>query len=568
MSSITGYLSNTSFDTEHALAKKELLFQDRFHRIEKGTLCMTYPFKEPLIREDTDLSFYAIGYLDPARFERFIGLWRADRQKAMDELDGNFLLCIMSADKNEFWMINDIYGSYPSYYHLTDDGLFFSSFLRAMKYYVKEHRLDRRSMADLLRYGYCLEERTFYDNVSALRGGHCLHYKKDAHTLTVQAYYDFARPLNTTITFKEATDKAAAILEEEVLRMHTPGRTEHSFSSGGLDIRTVIAILREHDIPVNTFTATGADENDVYCANIIAEHKKGTHTTEYLDENVILEYGERTLIANECIASALMVPGFCTVNKYQKEMQELYDGYAGGPLFGVSSISPDIAGPDHKKDIEKYLWKKEKALPEKLIAPQFRTFYDDHFKAYFKGLMDRYYDINPLNILDVYNIIESQPRYIATGLQRARTMIDIKTPFATKRLYELVLSLPYEWHNESRLLQRAVLLKLSKTIARCPTCKTRYIGVVLSPFMRGIEYFFFRLNNLRCKLGWFSKRELFATSKAIDKVRSEWTAAIFAKEAILKDYIDFASLREYLKTCPERDFAVLYQIAQIFTYYF
>lgn len=563
MSTLTGYISKNNFQQEYVLSKKILKFQEYFQQYEYDHICATYPSIKPTIYEDKDFLFIAIGNLFKNNFTSFLKKWPRQKEKAFLLLDGNFLLYIKDKNNGDIWLVNDVFATYPCYYHYNSDGLFFSSFLLALKPYLKnKYLLNEYGLAELLYFAYNINQNTIYQDVKILGYGSYLFYQKSNNSLKTSRYYSYERSINNSRSLKDTIAQAADIFEQEtILRRNMNSTEEHSFLSGGLDTRNIIAALQKHNIKVDTYTHNDGDENDIYCAKKISKKLLGKAHFFYCQPDFIEKWGEKTIFTSDGVAFNLVASSYGLLDQYKEQIKEMYDGHIGDPLFGTH-MAPEQYNDVNDHDFKIWLLQRHRVLPEELILPEKRKSYKTYIDSQLDLFLKAHQCPDQLYKSELYSYLQRQVRYLTAGIQRRRSMVDVKMPYASKTLFEFMFTVPRKYRNEDRIVQKGITKTLSPELARCPMAETRYLGVVMSKPMQIIEEFLYRLNNLRWKIKPFAGKEICPNDKAIKVVKKKMISDIYQQQDVLENFIDFDYLPQFFKLSTPFQFSNLHLIAK------
>lgn len=171
----------------------------------------------------------------------------------LQRLPGTFALALWDDRRQQLLLARDRFGERPLYWaHGPQGELVFASELGGLLASgLVEPRLDRVSLAQVLRQGYVPPGRCIWENVSSLKPAHQLLWRRRAR---VSRYWD-RPPVDPGLGWEEAVERFRAGLEHAVDDQLEADVPLGAFLSGGADSTTVAAIAarsRPH-MPVFSF---------------------------------------------------------------------------------------------------------------------------------------------------------------------------------------------------------------------------------------------------------------------------------------------------------------------------
>jgi hypothetical protein len=568
MSTIVGY-SSAQVPSGFAQAKQILKFQDYFKKQEWPSLCVQYPSIVPQVFENELWLIVAIGNVFKTNFKKFTEQWLAatDRGQAFKALDGNFLLYVFDKRSEDIWLATDVLATYPCYYTQQGEDLYFASYLSALKAFLPKPELDRVTFLQIIKFPYCLNQRTIYKDVKTIPYGSYLHFSKTKNQVTINAYLDYTRALVRELPEKEVVARSSEIFADEVMQRASGQSLEHSFISGGTDARMIIGVLHEQHKELFLYAHNCGDENDLYCSRKIAQavHAK-TFFKSFVPDD-LAPFSDRTILANDGVVFNLVASGYSLLNTYKEQIKEIYDGYVGGDIFGSHQPETDLAALDYSGLKQLIYGIIERMRPEMFTAAV-RQEILDVYHSEIDGFFKKYQGLPNWYLADIFSLLQRQVRHVTGGLQRARTMVDIKTPYASYRLQEVLFALPPVLRNVDKPVQKAVLKELSPLLYRQPECMVRYMGYSDTFVGRKLRYGLHRLNNLRYKLGWFSPQDFLSDQAIIAAQRQKMEQEIAAQATALSQFFDMDYYAKNKDSLSPTEFSKLHLIARVLALYF
>ncbi len=191
-------------------------------------------------------------------------------EACLDKCIGMFAFAVWDEREQRLFCARDRFGVKPFYYHLAPDtrGLCFASEIKALHAAGVPRSPDAATWATYLASGlYDHSERTFWEGVRALPGGHCLTWQNGE--TRVRRWYDLAvasqpefdaRPEDVVLA------EYAALMQDSVRLRFRADVPVGINLSGGVDSSALLAIVERTQLPqdqVRAFTfVTGAPEYD------------------------------------------------------------------------------------------------------------------------------------------------------------------------------------------------------------------------------------------------------------------------------------------------------------------
>ena len=173
-------------------------------------------------------------------------------------LDGMWSFLIYDPHQNAIFGSRDRFGMKPFYYARDEKRFYIASEIKQILPFLPRSIGNTPIIMDYL-FGALEEhtEETFFNNILKLLPGHHLHYDLDAHTYSIEQYYD----LSEAPTLPE--DIPAEVFKQVnyAVQLRTQTTVKAGIMlSGGLDSSILAACLSHNDI--KAIHASGSDEKD------------------------------------------------------------------------------------------------------------------------------------------------------------------------------------------------------------------------------------------------------------------------------------------------------------------
>jgi len=170
-------------------------------------------------------------------------------------LNGIFAFAIDDPRSDSLVLVRDQLGVKPLYYAEPRPGtLVFASEPKAMLATdLVPRRLDRQALANYLAYGHSAGDRTIYEGVRKLPGGHALTYR--AGRARIERYWDLiGRARRWPVGAPMPVDEIAALLGDAVRRNTIADVSVGAFLSGGADSRLENTLIHRSTAPPHSYS--------------------------------------------------------------------------------------------------------------------------------------------------------------------------------------------------------------------------------------------------------------------------------------------------------------------------
>lgn len=204
----------------------------------------------------------------------------------LERIDGMFAICIYDKSKNAIFLVRDRVGIKPLYYSVINNQLVWSSELKSIREFWGEDNLsiDYTAVYDFLTYQYVPAPKSLFKDVFKLEPAHFVKYDLASGALTNHRYWQLQTNERRT-TRSEAEAEVYRLSKKSVEEQMVSDVPVGFFLSGGIDSSSVVALAREGNEHVTTFTIgfdNDPDDETKYAA-MVAERYKTNHISRTLD---------------------------------------------------------------------------------------------------------------------------------------------------------------------------------------------------------------------------------------------------------------------------------------------
>lgn len=225
--------------------------------------------------------------IDSCASERLLEPWLAS-------LHGLFSAAVWDAAGRRLLLVNDRFGMKPLFYRHDARRLLFASEIKALLADPAiPHAPDLQGLVSLFRYGQLLGEHTLYEGVRVLPAGTVLEYEPVTDRLRERQYYRLAsRAPEPGVAESEHLARLGDLFKAAVDRRLTPGAHLGLSLSGGLDSRTILAVVDERRFPMITVCLGVPGSIDQKAARRMAALTGSRHCDYMLDETFLNGFEE------------------------------------------------------------------------------------------------------------------------------------------------------------------------------------------------------------------------------------------------------------------------------------
>ena len=218
------------------------------------------------------------------------GLYRTHKQRFARFLKGTFCAAIVDDLAGATVLVTDRLGSYPIYWFHTDDRIVFASELRAV---LRDHprpALNAAAVADFLKFGFPMGDKTLAAGVDMVPTASTLTYCARTGAVHIEAYATVAELFGQSDLGHEAylDDVRSACAQS----MDRAVRGTHHFGlslSGGLDTRVILSAMDKRGCSEGTatFTLGGRGCADEVIGYQLAKMARTNHQFVALDDHYL-----------------------------------------------------------------------------------------------------------------------------------------------------------------------------------------------------------------------------------------------------------------------------------------
>lgn len=256
-----------------------------------------------------------------------------DPLSLLPDLSGPFALALVDPLEDTVLVATDVLSTRPVYYTQLSDGVAFSSSLLATLTQRDSLTVDRQAVADMLSFGLVFGEKTYATEANALPPASVLEYADGDASVTRYYTPDYGRePASGYVT--RTLDHLRNAVTDAV---RTAPQNTGLWLSGGLDSRTLAALLRDEHGRVQSLTYDGnpPDGSNLQPARQTADVLDLDHREVPVDPGDFAQDVQRGIAVTDGLKtwSSYLSPGFL-FDGLADAVDVVFEGAPQGELFG------------------------------------------------------------------------------------------------------------------------------------------------------------------------------------------------------------------------------------------
>lgn len=340
----------------------------------------------------------------------------------LKQINGIFSAVIYDSNINKLYLISDRYGLRHLYFSVWKRSLIWSSEVKSILAFPNFNRLiNKRSVEQLCKIGYLLENNTLFENIELIPSGSILIWDLNSDTLNMHRYWWWSeiKPMLGRVDEKEISEELGRLFINSVKSRCLKQEKIGLFLSGGLDSRAILAAMPVYNAPIHAITFGKRDCDDILIASMVTKIKGAQHHIYELNhenwlmpriKGVWLTDGHMDLMHMHGIETQDFVRQFFDINQ---------NGFAGDLILGGSYLK-------NRRCLDREVTKE---LVAEILNCEV-------------GMIDNCAFYKGLNKMDYYFLQNRVRRFTFAGTKLSLSMIENRKPFYDNKLIEFAYSLP------------------------------------------------------------------------------------------------------------------------------
>lgn len=331
------FLGFVSFNTTELENEKQLFSYENedYYLVSNGKIYNYSQLREKLIAKGVDFN-------TDTETEVILALYQYMGKGFVEDLRGMFAFIIWDKMNKTLFGARDSFGIKPLYYMETQRGLYFTSEPTSFSYNPDTcYEIDRISLQNYLTYQYVPEPNTIMTEVYTLEPG-CTVEKKfgKENAINIDRYWSIQ--LNP---IKQSKNKRIHEIREALRDSVEHHMRENapigSFLSGGIDSAIVVALAKQINPSIKTFTAGFKVDgyNEIGLAEKIANEFKVENISKVISpEEFVEELPNIVWYMGVPVADPSAIPLYFISREAKKHVAVVLSGEGSDELFGGYNI--------------------------------------------------------------------------------------------------------------------------------------------------------------------------------------------------------------------------------------
>ncbi len=296
--------------------------------------------KEGLLKADPSLHFTTT-----SDTEVLLELYRAKKEKCLDELIGMFVFSIYEQDTGKLFIARDHFGIKPLFYTQIGNSFAFSSELKTLVTLPGfDKTINYNALLGSINYLWVPGDVTMFQHTHKLSAAHYAIIDTTAPALKPAFHCYWSLPATTTanISESECIQQVRSCMEASIARHMIADVPVSCFLSGGLDSSLIAVMASQHTQKLSTYTiattqtdkqAEQMPEDEIY-ARQLAEQKNFDHHEIIIEADIVNNLRSMVYTLDEPIGdpAALNTYLICKAAR-EKGVKVLLSGMGADELF-------------------------------------------------------------------------------------------------------------------------------------------------------------------------------------------------------------------------------------------
>lgn len=273
-------------------------------------------------------------------------------EKCLNKFKGVYAFAILNTKTKELFIARDKLGTKPLYYTQIENQFVFASEIKSILKHPKYKReVSYPALNEYFTFQNIFSDKTLFKNIYLLPAGHTMKVKKDS-SKKIKQFWDYEIAEDSSVSEEDYIEQVEQIFEKAVNRHLVSDVPVGSYSSGGMDSGSIVAIASQKNSDLMTFTG-GFDLSEAFGIEFGFDERKDseiiarTFNTQHYE--MVIHSGDMARVLPKLIwhLEDLRV-GMCYQNYLMarltsKFVKVVLSGAGGDELFGGYPWRYDIA---------------------------------------------------------------------------------------------------------------------------------------------------------------------------------------------------------------------------------
>ncbi|MHA7879521.1 MAG: asparagine synthase (glutamine-hydrolyzing) [Saccharospirillum sp.] len=271
-------------------------------------------------------------------------LWeglRKDGIQFCEKLNGMYAFFYYDRLAGKVYLVRDKYGIKPIFYIIKNGFLFFASTLISLKIIADDLTFSRVTISESLKYGFPLDENSFYEDVFLLRPGSYIESCLNYNLIKSVTYFEIglsSKQKPKIISKKNIEQKIYGAIDCSVKRQLISDVPVGLFLSGGIDSNVIAYHARKYEPKIKTYTAVFDGQLSEDAKTAIESARKLDLEHELIDISLTDVIKDLTTIVRSSgypLLDYAALPLFLMAKKVREDnIKVVLQGDGGDELFG------------------------------------------------------------------------------------------------------------------------------------------------------------------------------------------------------------------------------------------
>ena len=271
--------------------------------------------------------------------EVLLALYAYKKEKCLEDLRGMFSFVIWDKQDKELFSARDRFGIKPLYMMQKNEKVYFASEQKSLFMEYNDNQVNRESLHHYLSFQYVPEPETMLLDVHKVQPGHYIR-KKVGQPLEVISYWEPEFHVSTTDAQTQMKQIKKSLHQSVKAHMRSDVPVG-AFLSGGIDSTSIVAIAKEFNPSIKTFTVgferEGYSEIDVAKETAEALGVENIHY-KITPEDFINELPRIIWHMDDPVADPAAIPLYFVAREASKHVKVVLSGEGADELFGGYNI--------------------------------------------------------------------------------------------------------------------------------------------------------------------------------------------------------------------------------------
>ncbi|WP_345244110.1 asparagine synthase (glutamine-hydrolyzing) [Pontibacillus salipaludis] len=430
------------------------------------------------LREDLQKQGYT--FETESDTEVIAALFKDKQEEAFSYLRGMFAILIWDKEEQTFYGARDPFGIKPLFYSEQHNGTYFASEKKSITLLQENELVNTEALQHYLSYQYVPEPLTLTDGISKVEPGHYF-VKKPGQSIKFTRYWH-ATFTQVAGSESEWIKRIQDVMYDSVNKHMRSDVPVGSFLSGGIDSSIIVAMAREFNPNLKTFSVgferDGFSEVDV--AKETAE-KLGVENHSYIitPEEYVQKLPKIMWHMDDPLADPACVPLYFVAREARKHVTVVLSGEGSDELFGGYNIYREpqsLKMFDSMPGVAKSLLQRvAKVMPEGVKGKSFlergttplrdryignakmfeeaekqQLLKDYHSKSSYQSLTrslyqnaEAYHPVNQMQYVDIHTWMRGDILLKADKMTMAHSL-ELRVPFLDKEVFNVAREIPVD----------------------------------------------------------------------------------------------------------------------------